>query len=462
MSARARCADRRAASVKARRPNPVLALVTVAFAALAHAPGAVAQLPALEQVEAIVADATPVPVPAQASQLADQAASVAQAAAADAAAIQEQPTNVSVPAVAASPGAEAAVEQENDAAAVADAKNANAAVQEVDQSQGDDGGAAPSGGGQAQAGAQSAQTTQVAAAQAVAVQTHPINIAIPIIVNSPNTQSVIVQANSVAAAAGAANASSTTQTANQAQVGPGFEGGRTAPDPGVPALPGSHTTEPAGGGSLSGVGQEALAGLAAQPGSAWIWIWNWNWTWTVPDVSVPGLSGGIVSPAVIDIAPSLSDLVSAVDATVLQELAGLVGAPPNASGQDAAKRRSDPGARERAGTGRPVGAPWGGEGTRPGASTLPSSFVQSPADDGNAQDRRVQTADPSLPLPLPKHSAPAGSGGASVSPFGFVLGALLLLVFQLAAAAFALSRRFDLASAAWRRQAYLSPLERPG
>jgi hypothetical protein len=462
MSDRAGCADRRQASVTARRSHLVFALITVALASLAHAPSAVAQLRELGEVEAIVADATPVPVPAQASQLADQAASVAQAAVADAAAIQEQPTNVSVPAVVASPGAEAVVEQENTTAAVADAKNTGAVAQELDQSQVGGGGAAPSGGGQsqAQAGAQGAQTTQAAAAQAVAVQNHPINIAIPIIVNSPNSQSVVVQANSVAAAAGAANETSTTQTGNQAQLGSGPDGGRTA-DPGAPALPGSHTTEPPGGGSLPGVAQEALSGLTAQPGSVWIWVWNWNWTWNVPNVSVPALAGGIISPADIDIPPSLIDLVSAVDAAVLPELAGLVGAPSNASGQDAAKRRPDPGARERGGTGRLLGVPWGSESAR-AASTLPSNFVQTPANDAKAQDRRVQTADPSLPLPLPKHSVPAGSGGASVSPFGFVLGALLLLLFQLAAAAFALSRRFDLASAAWRRQAYLSPLERPG
>jgi hypothetical protein len=58
--------------------------------------------------------------------------------------------------------------------------------------------------------------------------------------------------------------------------------------------------------------------------------------------------------------------------------------------------------------------------------------------------------------------AGGGSAAATLGASGLILGALLLIALQLVSAATALSRRFDLASAAWRRQAYLSPLERPG
>jgi hypothetical protein len=58
--------------------------------------------------------------------------------------------------------------------------------------------------------------------------------------------------------------------------------------------------------------------------------------------------------------------------------------------------------------------------------------------------------------------AGGGSAAATFGASGLILGALLLIALQLVSAATALSRRFDLASAAWRRQAYLSPLERPG
>jgi hypothetical protein len=462
------CARRRASRVRSRVLRLAwLHAVLVVFVALAHAPSALAQLPDIDVADAIVAEASPASAPIEAAQLAEQAASVAQAAGAEAAALQEGAVDVIAPAVVASPGAGAVVEQANKVAAGADTTNANTVEQELDQSQVAGGSAAPSGGGEAQgqAGAQAAQTSQVASAQAVVVQNQPVNIAIPIIVNSPNSESVVVQTNSAAAAAGAANESSTTQLANQAQLGTSSEGGRTSSGPGAPVLPADHTVTPPGGASVPTAVQEAVPGPTAQPSSVWIWIWNSTWNLpevSVPNVGTPWISGGMIPPLEIDVAPSLVDLASAVDATVLPELAGLVGAPPKPSGNNAGQRRPGNRARGSVGIAQADGAPWRTELERPGTPSLSSSPVHVHANADRSRDRRAQPADPSLPLPLPKHSAPAGSGGASVSPFGFVLGALLILAFHLASVAFALSRRFDLASAAWRRQAYLSPLERPG
>ena len=92
-----------------------------------------------------------------------------------------------------------------------------------------------------------------------------------------------------------------------------------------------------------------------------------------------------------------------------------------------------------------------GAGPRSGVS---SSFVQTPA----------KTADPSplplVPLPLPPLPSPTAGGGL-FSPAGLVLGAIATLALYLASLGLLLGR-LGLASAPWRHQAYLSPLQRPG
>lgn len=468
------------------RPLVAPALVAVVIiVSLGNAREALAQVPGADVGVDALGDAAVGDAPAQASQLAEQVAVASQAAAAEAAVLQAQPVNVSPPST------PATVEQSNDAAAEADATNANAVMQELGQAQ-----AAAAGGGaggtpvQGQAAGQGAQPSQAAAAQAGAAQTQPINIAIPVVVNSPNSHPVVTQTNSTVAAAGAANTSSIVQGASQTQLGAANAGGAAAGPGATPPAPGAEAS-----GSLGDpLAQNVQDGPAGQAGTVSIWVWNWTWNWTVPEVSVPAIAlPGVKAPSVAAIAPSknwppgldavsiLDELAAVVDevAAAAEEVAPVAGevtatldaaivpaapelaGPDPAGAQDADGRRDVP---EREPT-APSVAGWtstGGEIDPPLVSPLSSNLVQSPASERKRRERSTERADRPLAPPLPRHSAPAGAGGLGISPAGLVLGALLLLALQLASVAFALGRRFDLASAAWRRQAYLSPLERPG
>jgi hypothetical protein len=472
------------------RPLVAPALVAlVVFLSLGHAREAVAQVPGTEAVDAALADAALGAAPAEATQLGEQAAAVSQAAAAEAAALQAQPANVAVPA------APALVEQMNGAAAGADATNGNAVAQELDQTQAAGAGGRSGGNpAQGQAAAQGAQPSQAAGAQAVAVQNQPINIAIPVVVNSPNSHPVVTQTNNAAPAANAGNTSSIAQGASQVQLG-GLNTGGAAAGPGpAPPAPGAEASGSPLGGPPAQTTQEAVGGPPAQAASVWIWVWNWTWDWKVsvpevaaPDVSVPSIGGiapGKTWPPKLDavsivdelaavaddvasvvdaIAPVADGLAASPGAAIVSALPWLAGPVPAAAedGQARGGRRELP-ARGSAAPSVAGGIPSGGEIGPPLVSPLSSTFVQSPASERKRRERSTQRADGPVPPPLPRHSAPAGAGGPGISPAGLVLGALLLLALQLASVAFALGRRFDLASAAWRRQAYLSPLERPG
>jgi hypothetical protein len=468
------------------RPLVAPALVAlVVFVSLGHPREALAQVPGTDALDAALADAALGAAPAEATQLGEQAAAVSQAAAAEAAALQAQPVNVAVPA------APALVGQMNGAAADADATNGNAVAQELDQTQaaGADG-RSDGNPTQGQAAAQGAQPSQAAGAQAVAVQNQPINIAIPVVVNSPNSHSVVTQTKNAAAAANAANTSSIAQGASQVQAGGLNTGGAGA----APPAAGAEASGPPLGGPLAQTVQEAVGGPPAQAASVWIWVWNWTWDWNVsvpdvavPDVSVPSIgakAAGKTWPpklnavsivdelatvaddiaSVVDaIAPVADGLAASPGAAIVSALPWLAGPVPAAAedGQARGGRRELP-ARGSAAPSVAGGIPSGGEIGPPLVSPLSSPFVQSPASERKRRERSTQRADGPVPPPLPRHSAPAGAGGPGISPAGLVLGALLLLALQLASVAFALGRRFDLASAAWRRQAYLSPLERPG
>jgi hypothetical protein len=496
-----------------RRIHLLLTVVALAaFVSLGHAPSALAQLPDVQQeLASVVPHAAAVEVPAvavPASQIANQVAQVAQAAGANAEALQAEPRNVATPAVASSPGADAVASQANEAAAAAESTNGNAIAQGAGQAQGGEGAGAGAGaaGGTpppAQAATQDAGTGQVAGAQAVAVQNQPVNIAIPIVINSPNSHTVVVQANNAAAAALASNQSTTTQVAGQTQRDSGgASGAQLVQAPGAPRPPpGQGGTGPVGA-ALPQLVQESLAAFGGNGGSIWIWIWDWTWNWTVPSVAPPQVSVPDVrvptiptpalpvpmptpaAPNVPTIPASLwtllgsnpltipdwtnvdgiagLELPSPADMAIIPGLAELFGAPPAASGRDARDAQSSgPGLGARAGS---FLLPWTMESEifRLDGRFVSSSFVQRPATEPKTAGQPPQRAELPFPIVTPGQSVPTGAGGGGASASGLVVGALLIFTLQLASAAFALGRRFDLASAAWRRQAYLSPLERPG
>ena len=86
------------------------------------------------------------------------------------------------------------------------------------------------------------------------------------------------------------------------------------------------------------------------------------------------------------------------------------------------------------------------------ANGVSSSIVQRPK---SASEPAVK---PFVPLPLQLSAPSAGSGSV---PAGLVVGALAFLALLLGSLGL-LSGRLSLASAPWRHQAYLTPLQRPG
>jgi hypothetical protein len=420
-----------------------------------------------------------------ASQVAGQVSGAAQAAGAQAAAVQHQPTNVAIQIVVNSPGSKPVISQVNEAAAAADAGNANATEQAAGQLQsGKDLSESVWSG---QAAGQGAKADQDAAAQAAATQGNAANIALSIVANSPATTPAVAQVNGVASHAGAANANSTTQNAGQAQALGGAAPGEAGdlPSPGGAA---SNPSSP-GGSSPSQLVQEMLAGLGDNGSPVWIWIWNWDWTWTsappaqaagarpalphlqiptipFPSWSLPEIDLGTITADLTTVLPGLElpagfDTLPSVTPFVQWPVWPFATSDPSDGGpsKSAATRTSG----NRPGKTARDEATWFAPSIVMDdfrADSLSSSFVQSRTRTEKTAQAQLNGAD--LPLPVPGPSVPGGSAGALLSAAGLALGALVLLALQIASAASAFGRRLDLASAAWRRQAYLTPLERPG
>jgi hypothetical protein len=272
-----------------------------------------------------------------------------------------------------------------------------------------------SGSAQQQAG-QLATAEQVANAQANTVQTQPTNIAAPAVVASPDSNIVIVQTNSASAGAAAVNTSSIIQTINQTQAGGG-----------AIQLPGT-----AGG-------LDAIADAFNGVGGTFVWIWDWDWTWTGPAIDVP-----TIDLPTIDL-PTLGDWP-------------VPGITTPVNGEQPAPKSPVTKNDDLHGAATVVGPP---------AALLDASFARA-SGGRSVSSNFVQESAASAPLDEsvlfpPAPAAPGGSaGGSGISPLTFVFGALLALGIQLASALSLLGRRFSLARVAWRRQAYATPLERPG
>jgi hypothetical protein len=419
-----------------------------------------------------------------ASQVAGQVSQATQAAGAQAATLQHQPTNVAIQILVNSPGSKPVISQANEAAAAAVAENANTTEQATGQLQ--SGKDLSEGVWSGQAAEQGAKVAQDADAQAAAGQEEAANVALSIVVNSPASTPAVTQVNGVGSHAGAANANFTTQNAGQAQAGgaaPGQAGG--PPSPG-----GAASGPPSPGGTApSQLVQELLAGIAGTGSPVWIWIWDWDWTWnsapppqaagpspTLPQIQLPTIPFQGWSLPEIDVDTIVPDLTTML---VDLELPATVDAFPGVTPfvqwpvwPFATSLPFDLGPSAGAGTPTPgdrlgkVGRENALSFAPPlvmddfGALRLSSTFVQSPTRTEKTAQGRLKRAEP--PLPTPGPSVPGGAAAGLLSAAGFALGALFLLALQLASAASAFGRRFDLASAAWRRQAYLTPLERPG
>ena len=416
---------------------PVLGLL--AFAGAAHAQTGISLDPDGAQV-----------LPAAAAVQTSQAA---QAAAAQATTVQQAPTNIAIQIIVNSPGSNPVITQTNSAASGAAAGNTSAATQAAGLQQGTQG--TPSGGGTAAAAGQSSSAAQDAASQATTQQGGATNVSVVTVVGSPSAAPAVSQTNGAASGAMAANTSSTTQVAGQTQAGAGAQQS-AQPDaqPAGGALP--SQSQPAGTSTQQGLG-DLLPGPTGVS-SVLTWISSWDWIWTaVPLPSFPSLPeleillpGGIPLPGGLPGVP-LPDSDGS---------AGGKGAPARADARDG-KRAGD-----RSDAGLPA---WSiqppfpslfAAATGSGGSDLSSRFVQRRSGAGTIA--RTQLRPSERPPVSPGTFAGGGSAAATFGASGLILGALLLIALQLVSAATALSRRFDLASAAWRRQAYLSPLERPG
>jgi len=134
---------------------------------------------------------------------ADTSSTTSQSANAGAAAEQQHPGNVVISIRINSPGNGGAIDQSNTAVGQADASNTAGTSQ----------GAADPGSSLGSA------TEQAAAALASALQQQPRNIVISIRINSPGDDGPVNQANTAVADAGSANASNTTQGANDGSAG---------------------------------------------------------------------------------------------------------------------------------------------------------------------------------------------------------------------------------------------------
>lgn len=373
-----------------------------------------------------------------------QASQTVQAAGAQAGAVQVQPVNVAVTVVVNSPGSKPVIVQSNGNSAGAAAGNSSSTTQGSGQSKpsggtgsalgiGQSGGG--SGGGQSQPASQSSQTGQGAGAQAGATQVQPANIAAQTIVNSSGASPVIVQTNGNSAGATAANSSSTNQASGPSQAGsaapasqPPISPPQNAP-PSPPAIPVID-----------------FGGINNFVGPVTGWTLNLNLDWilelaapkpefpplpplpTMPEVPFPGptwpFPGGSSPPADETSRPPKDDAVAG----------GRSGGGTARAGWEFSSNPASSGAEPKSG--------------------VSSSFVQTPAK--KAEPSQL----PLVPLPLPPLPAPTAGGGL-FSLAGLVLSAIATLALYFASLGLLL-RRLGLASAPWRHQAYLSPLQRPG
>lgn len=397
-------------------------------------------------------------------QAAEQASQTHQTAGAGAAAVQEGATNVALPSVEASPGAQTVVIQANDANAVSEAANGAETTQVADQGQQGGPAAAPDLPAPAdvnetpaqvsqapadvnptpvqvsQGAVEGSATTQVAGAQATAVQTQPVNVAVPVVIASPGADTVVIQTNSATAAAQAANTAATTQAAGQSQSGgqpaTGEPQGQPPPQIGLP------------GSGAGGTGIDLVLDSVVQTGSStYIWIWDWTWNW---DWDWDWSTGGIDLPPIPSLPPEPG------------------WTPPGDEANPVRPPEQAKGPRNGLDGGSPSSlvAP-----TTPAYESLPPAPLTSASRDArrgaDASSIFVQSdAEPAsgrlfLP-PIGRYAAPGGSAGAGIAPLTLVAGALLALALQIFSAAGLLGRRFALTSVGWRRQAYLTPLERPG
>jgi len=330
---------------------------------------------------------------------------------------------------------------------------------------------------------QTSQTVQAAGAQATVAQVQPTNVAVPVAVQSPASNTVIVQGNVAGAGATSANTSSTTQGAGQSK------GGGSGPASPSAGTAGGHALEPASGGPAQASGQASQTGQkagaqattvqaapiniaipimvgspggsivivqtnAASSGAAagnssstaqtsgaqsfltptgsgttwiWNWIWTWNWTIAVPSVQLPafppwafpGDEARTAAPARADRSTPSSARHAALFSTWKTDGPGLdvaAAAPETANGAS-------------------------------------SSIVQRPMAAPEA------ALEPFVALPVPP--LPASSAGSGFVPAGLLFGALAFLALYLGSLGL-LFGRLSLASAPWRHQAYLAPLQRPG
>jgi hypothetical protein len=395
--------------IRRRRPLPAVSALVVLAALVAAGKASAAGVTLVMQPNPVSA------LPVAPAQIAQQVNTAVQGAGAYAGTLQTQPTNVAVPTIVSSPGAAITVFQGNSAGSGAAAGNSVVGQQTASQSQPAGNGTSGSGSqgtvSQPQSTQEDAQTSQGAGAQATTVQNQPINIAIPIVINSPGSNTVIVQSNGAAAHAGAVNVSITTQATGQHQgTQLGFGPGQAGPS----SSQANSGPNPSLAGSLGSIGagiQEILNTVLQSNGSTWPW-WEWNWS---GQLSIPGWT--LPEPTAVK------------------------------SPKPAESRRE-----------QPVLDPFqrvfvssnDGKSGRP----LSSNFVQ----------QRAKPEFKGFPLqPSAGSSAPGGStGGPGFSPLTAVLGALLAVFLQLASTAGFLGRRFRLSAAAWRRMACVAPLERPG
>lgn len=385
------------------------------------------------------ADLTP---PAQGSiqgvlgQAAQQASQTAQQAASAASSTQTSPVNVAVQIVISSPGASPVIVQTNANSSAAKASSASATKQDSPASQPAPGGGGSGGGGSSVQGVRQASgTEQGAAAGAKAVQTDPVNVAIQIVKDSPGAGPVIVQVNGNQADSQAASSSVTDQGARAVQAGPGggpglglqlpaqSADGAPSPSPAELALP-----PPASPGDL-GIDLDALGGL--------------------PDLASLWEAVGVDLPRSSWLSGFELSFLGWPFAGSADEQAGGRG---DQRGRTAGAARHDRPLQPAAGRDALAfpGAPTGLE----IAASLASGFVQTPA------RTRKDSSESAPRVPVPALPAPAGGGGSSAST-GLLPVALATLVFWLTSLGLLLGR-LRLASARWRHQVYLAPLQRPG
>jgi hypothetical protein len=410
-----------------RRRRPAALAVSLLAASFALAEGAAAQAVA---PTAPASGALKVAL----GQVAQQTSQTVQAAGAQATVAQVQPTNVAVPVAVQSPASNTVIVQGNVAGAGATSANTSSTTQGAGQSKGGGSGPAspsagtagghalePASGGPAQASGQASQTGQKAGAQATTVQAAPINIAIPIMVGSPGGSIVIVQTNAASSGAAAGNSSSTAQTSGQAVTGP------VAALPGQPGSVAPVASSPAVLVPGPGGAQSFLTPTGSGTTWIWNWIWTWNWTIAVPSVQLPafppwafpGDEARTAAPARADRSTPSSARHAALFSTWKTDGPGLdvaAAAPETANGAS-------------------------------------SSIVQRPMAAPEA------ALEPFVALPVPP--LPASSAGSGFVPAGLLFGALAFLALYLGSLGL-LFGRLSLASAPWRHQAYLAPLQRPG